>query len=196
MSLFTMKVSAVVATGLICLATGVGAGILGMKYVISDSRPKLAAAQQTPPAGAADPSALPARGRPGGGPAGGGPGGPGGRGSNSKTQLATLVVKLDQLTQKQLTISLNKEQQEKLREQLQDLNEKAELSEDDAKKRLDAIHDLVKSDKETLEAAGYRWPGPRGSNRPPATPPNPFKDEQNARHLKSLQDMVGKAKSN
>jgi hypothetical protein len=145
-------------------------------------------------------------GRPGGG--GGRPGGgpPGGGGPNPKIQLVGLVNKLEALTGKSLTVKLDEEQQKKLAEQLQGLGDKEELSEEDAKKRLDAILEIVKDDKATLEAAGYRWPGSGGgfgggpggfgggSGGGPPVPANPFKDGDNNKHLKSLQEQVSKGK--
>jgi hypothetical protein len=74
------------------------------------------------------------------------------------------------------------------------------LSEDDAKARLEAALKAVESDRETLEAAGYRWPGQQGGGgggpRPSADPTaNPFKEGATAEHLKSLEDQLGKAKT-
>jgi hypothetical protein len=119
------------------------------------------------------------------------------RGLSPKMQLALLVNKLDQLTHKPLSVNLNDEQAKKLKEQLQGLHEKDDLTDDDAKTRLDAILVIVEGDKETLEAAGYRWPGERGGGGPGGLGqqgmiPNPFKDEQNGQHLKSLQERVAK----
>ncbi len=94
----------------------------------------------------------------GGGKMGGGK--MGGMATNSKRQLATLVVKLDQLTEKPLAISLSNDQKKKVLEQLTGLEGLKELPEEDAKKRLEAILDVVKTQKDVLEAAGYRWPGP------------------------------------
>lgn len=124
-------------------------------------------------------------------------GGMGGRGPTAKSQLASLVAKLDQLSQKPLAVNLNEDQRSKLVEQLKGLEDKADLPEEEAKKRLDAILEIVKSEKETLESAGYRWPGQRGGGgRPAADVANPFKDEQNNKHLKSLQDsLIGKTKT-
>ncbi len=126
---------------------------------------------------------------------GGGPPGMmgGSRGPNSKAQLASLVAKLDVLTHKPLEVKLNAEQKKKMREQLQKLDEKEDLSEAEAKAKLDALLDLLKDQRPTLEAAGYRWPGQGGGGRggrPPAAPPNPFKDAQNSKHLKALQSQL------
>jgi hypothetical protein len=122
----------------------------------------------------------------------------GGRGPSPKTQLAGLVTKLDQLTTKPLEVKLTDDQRAKLRAQLQGLDEKEELSDDEAKKRLDEILKIVEGDKDTLEAAGYRWPGEGGGRgggggggggrQPP--PPNPFKEGDAAKHLKDLENTV------
>jgi hypothetical protein len=138
-------------------------------------------------------------GGPGGGRGGGAPGGArGGGGPNSKAQLVALVTKLEQLTSKPLSVNLNEEQQAKLREELKGLNEKDDLSDDEAKKRLDSILEIVKGEKETLEAAGYRWPGQRGGGggtQPPAEVPNPFKEGDAGKHLKALQEQLSKGKT-
>jgi hypothetical protein len=133
-----------------------------------------------------------APGGPGGGPPGGGGGG---RGPSPKAQLASLVTKLDQLTQKPLTVTLNDEEKAKLAEQLRGLAELDTLDDEEAKKRLEATLELVKDDREALEAAGYRWPGAPGGFRPTGAP-NPFKEEENAAHLKGLQARLEKPKAN
>jgi hypothetical protein len=132
--------------------------------------------------------------QPGGG---GGRGMGGGRGPNSKAQLAALVTKLDQLSGKPLQLTLSAEQKQKVGEQLQKLDEEKELKDDDAKKRLDTLLTLLTDQRATLEAAGYRWPGAGqgGGGRPPAEQPNPFTEEANAHHLKSLRAYLGEKKT-
>lgn len=130
-------------------------------------------------------------GRPGmgGGPPGGGGGG---RGPNTKAQLASLITKLDLLTHKSLAVTLDAEQKKKVRESVQKLDEGKELSDDEAKAKLDDLQKILNEDqRKTLEAAGYRWPaqgGGRGGGRggAPETPPNPFREGENSEHLKSL----------
>jgi hypothetical protein len=139
----------------------------------------------------------------------GGPGGRGGGGPNPKAQLAALVNKLDVLTEKPLTVKLNEDQRKQVQEQLTGLADD-NLSDDDAKKKLDKLLDVLKEQKGTLEAAGYQWPGEggRGGGRGGPTgnlpgggrggrggepPPNPFKNEQNAEHLKHLTDRLAKS---
>jgi hypothetical protein len=118
-------------------------------------------------------------------------------GPNNKAQLAGIVGKLVHLTQKPLAVTLSDDKRAKLREQLAGLEVMDELNDEEAKKRLEAVLDIVKGDKDTLVAAGYRWPdgggpgggGPGGSGPPPA---NPFKERENADHLKALQERLGK----
>jgi hypothetical protein len=124
---------------------------------------------------------------------GGRQGGGGGRGPNSKNQLATLVAKLDLLTHKPLAVRLDAQQKDKMREQLKDLDD-GELSEEKAKERLDALLEILKDQRKTLEDAGYRWPGQGGGGfQRPADVPNPFKVEQNEQHLKALRELLAEA---
>ena len=124
-------------------------------------------------------------------------GGGGGRGPTSKTRLVALVTKLDQLSGKPLHLTLSAEQKQKVREQLQNLDEEKELKEDDAKKRLETLQTLLQDQRDTLEAAGYRLTGAGqgGGGRPPADQSNPFKEETNAHHLKSLRAYLDEKKS-
>jgi hypothetical protein len=207
-----LKVPAIIAASIISFMLGGGVAVLAVTLINPDWKTsKSTEAEQSTsatggpggPAGGMGPmGAAPGGGRGGpggGGRAGGGPGGGrGGGGPSSKVQLVALVTKLEQLTSKPLSVNLNQEQQEKLREELNGLDNQDELSEDDAKKRLESILEIVKGDKETLEAAGYRWPGPRGGGagggQPPAEPPNPFKEENAGKHLKALRDQLSKGK--
>jgi hypothetical protein len=205
MSLAQQKVPVVVATGLICFVIGAGAGAVGLSVFGSQwIKPRtgtgVQADDETRKTGGTG-GGLAARRGPGGpgGPGGpsriggsGGPGVGGRRGPNSKNRLAELVVKLDQLTGKPLGVTLSAEQQAKLCEQLHGLEKQETLSEEDAGKRLTAILEIVKDDRATLEAAGYRWPGPPGGFQPPPDVPNPFKEEANGEHLKALQQRVTK----
>jgi hypothetical protein len=205
-----MKVPAIIAAAVISFALGAGVSVGAMLVAFPDIyKPKPEGDGAAP-----DPRSNPrvqggAPGGPGGMPGGpgGGPGGPGGRpgggGPNSKAQLATLINKLEVLTQKPLIIKLDDEKQKKLAEQVQGLEAKEELSEEDAKNRLEAILVIVKDDRETLEAAGYRWPGERPAGGPgggpgggrPADVPNPFKEGDNNKHLKALQELLAKGKA-
>jgi hypothetical protein len=113
-------------------------------------------------------------------------GGGGGRAPSSKSQLANLVTKLDLLTRQAPAVDLTKEQKAKVTEQLKGLDQQKELSDEEAKKRLDALLDVLKDHKEMFEEAGYRWPGQPGGPPPAADAPNPFQDKNTAQHLKSL----------
>ncbi len=116
--------------------------------------------------------------------------------SAEKTQLVGLVDKLDQLTEKPLAVQLSDAQRQQIKEQLKGLADAEELSDDDAKGRLDKLLELLKDQRGTLEAAGYRWPAQASFPPPmPGGPPaaNPFKAEQNARHLKALSERLAPA---
>jgi hypothetical protein len=125
-------------------------------------------------------------------------------GSNSKTQLASLVSKLDVLSEKPLTARLSGEQKKDVEDQLKGLADADELSEDAAKAKLEKLHEALKGQKAALEAAGYRWPGeegargggfggPMGGAGPP--PANPFKSGPNAGHLKALTERLHQAET-
>jgi hypothetical protein len=105
-----------------------------------------------------------------------------------------LVDKLDVLTTKPLAVQLDGEKKKQVLEQLRGLAEKSELSDEEAKQKLDALLKVLGPDRATLEAAGYRWPGsgpPGGAGR--GTPPNnPFKSEDNGKHLKDLEHRLEK----
>jgi hypothetical protein len=133
-----------------------------------------------------------------GGPGGrggfGGPGGGGGFGGppNMKRQLASLVVKLEFVTRKPITIELSDEDKEKVAAQLKGLRELDELSDDEARKRLGVLLEIIKKDKETLEAIGYSWPGSGGGGGPPDDTPNPFREDNHAKALESLEGRLTK----
>jgi hypothetical protein len=135
-------------------------------------------------------------------------GGPGGGGPNPKTQLAALVTKLDQVLNKPIAVNLDAEGQAKLSKLLDGLDEPAELTRDEAKKRLDGILELLQDQRASLEATGYRWPGsgrgggggggPMGGGMGggmgglmgPSDPPNPFQESGGSASLKSLRDRL------
>jgi hypothetical protein len=133
---------------------------------------------------------------PRGGGGGGGRGQGGGRGPSSRDQLTTLIAKLDQLTAKPLAVNLTPELKTKLREQLKSIADAEEIKDDDAKQHLDALLEILKSEKETMVAAGYSWPGQSsGSSLPaPADQPNPFRAPENGKKLKALQDRLSDKK--
>lgn len=128
-----------------------------------------------------------------GGPFGGSPPpNPGAPASNAKSQLDSLVAKLDVLTRKPL--SLTDAQKAKIREQLQGLADAKDLSAADAQKRLDALLEILKNDRATLEAAGFAWPGETKNAPPAGEKPNPFSSDASGEHLKGLLGTVGDEK--
>jgi hypothetical protein len=107
--------------------------------------------------------------------------------------LVNLVGKLDLLIQKPIQIELTPEKKKQILEQLKGLEDKEELKEEDANKILEAFHAILKGDQASLELIGYRWPGtiPQAAE-PPSPNPNPFKDDNNKKTVKSLQERLGK----
>lgn len=149
------------------------------------------------------------RGAGGRGAGGRGGRGPGGRGPTPTTQLSTLISKLDQLTDKPLSIPLDDAKREKLRKELAGLEEAKVLSETDALKRLNGVLSVLdEKDRSTLEKAGFQAPAAggtapagRGENPgaaggaespPTGTPPtpNPFLQGEENKHLKGLQGRL------
>jgi hypothetical protein len=119
---------------------------------------------------------------------------PGGGQSISKPQLVALVSKLDLLTDKPLAIELSEEQRKEVREQLNGLADAEDLSEDDARARVAALHEVLKDQLDKLEAAGYRRGAAAGFPPGPTKPDaNPFKADQNATHLKALKGRLENA---
>jgi hypothetical protein len=193
-----MKVPAIIASSLICLVVGLGIGGLGMMYIGPVKLPTwlggppepVAADNQEPPPGGAAAMGM------GKGDKKGDKGDKGdkkgGKGPNPKTQLSNLVTKLDVLTNKPLTVSLDAGEKKQLREQLKGLEAMDDLPEDAAKQRLDALLVVLKDHKEALILAGFAWPGEsKGAAGPPVA--NPFRVEANGKHLQSLQERLGPA---
>jgi hypothetical protein len=213
MAFFKAKVPVAMATGVICLLIGGGLGAAIKSYSLGDPKPVVAAGDDDKDARAAADAKQPGKGGGGGNKGaggggnkacgggnkagGGGPGGGGGqRGPTPKAQLAQLVGKLDTLTGQSLHIDLTLEQKKQAKELLAGLTEKDELTDDEAKAKLEALLKLFEGNKKTLEEAGYRWPGAPGGGgmggMGGAPPPNPFKEGEGANHLKSLQTPLGK----
>ena len=203
MSLVTARVPGVIVAGCLGLALGAGAGLAVMKsygyHWTKEPALEVSQEEMANRMGKGGPSAdkggPKGKDGPGGGmpKAAGGPGGGGGaaaRGPNPKTQLVGLITKLDQLTHKPLTIELTADQKKKVHEQLQGLSESDELSDDEAKKRLEALKEILGNNADVLEVAGFRFSPPSG--RPQQPPPNPFKDEETSKHLKSLETQLAK----
>jgi hypothetical protein len=204
-----IKMPAIALCSLGCLAAGLGIGMVTLVALGYQNPQKSNATAPTitdEPAGDVQMTKrkgggmmkMSMGGMKGGGMKGAGMGGMmmgGGRGPNSKSQLAALVDKLDVLTNKPLAIELTPEKKAKVAELLQGLDQKEELSEEDAQKKLDELTDQLKEHKSTLEAAGYRWPGEGGGGRGGGNAPNPFKEEANSQHLKALQERLAKGKA-
>ncbi len=186
-----MKVPAIIACSIISLAVGLLAGAVGATYYSGELTQLWARANPVEgPAGdqkAPDVKAMQK----------GGMGmGMGGKGPSAKSQLNTLVAKLDILTQKPLTVNLDDAQKKQVQEQLKGLDALDELTEADAKQRLDALLEVVKDQKEQLSVVGFRWPGEKGGGFGGAKDvPNPFKEEPNAKRLQALEQRLGKTTS-
>jgi hypothetical protein len=195
-----VQVPAIIVGVVASLGLGIGLGIVLMATYGDEILGK-EKEQPTARAPAQRPGMIPGGGMMGGGRGGGMMGGGMmGGGPSSKTQLANLVGKLDQLTSNTLTLSLTAEQKKVIAEQTKDLLDKPELEEKDAQTRLDAMLKALEKDKAKFEAAGYRWPGGQrggqgGMMQPPGQEPkNPFKQENNEKHLKAVREHVGPAK--
>jgi hypothetical protein len=203
-----LKMPAIVVCSLGFLAAGFGIGVVTLVALgYQRTEPAGSGTGSSSGGGAADAGmaamkmGMPGRGGRGGGGMGGGRGGMGGmtggrggggRGPTSKTQLVTLVDKLDVLTNKPLAIDMPPEKKAKVAELLRGLDQKTDLTEEEAKAKLDALGEQLKDYKATLEAAGYRWPGDTPP-RPPGNAGNPFKEEA-GQHLKALQERLTKGK--
>jgi catechol 2,3-dioxygenase-like lactoylglutathione lyase family enzyme len=178
---FRIKMPAIAIAALGSLAAGLGIGMVVMAALGYHLEPRTSV-DEPPGAGGTQGKGsemmkgMGGRGKGGGGMGGmmsgkGKGGGGGGRGPSPKTQLATLVDKLDVLTSKPLAIELTPDKKVKVAELLKGLDNKAELSDEDAKQKLDALLAEVQDQKRTLEAAGFRWPGEGGGGRAGAAPP-------------------------
>jgi hypothetical protein len=184
-----LRVPAIVVVGLSGVAVGAGAGILlmaGFGYYVTPPEPPA-----NPPVikGPAAPAPMPGKGGGKGGFAGKGGGG---KGPSARAQLASLVTKLDQLTGKGLQLSLNDKERVAVREQLQGLTDKENLDDADARKRLDSVLEALKDHRDTLEAAGYRWPGQGGGGKGGGKDAaNPFREEKTGERLKALELRLG-----
>lgn len=214
MAVMKAKVPTALASGIACLLLGGGIGAvtvwatMGKQDQQANAAPVVDDGKGDAKGGKAGPPGMGGGmggmggGMGGGGKKGGGgaPGGGGGKGPSPKVQLAQLVNKLDTVTSQSLHIELNADQKKQVKELLAGLAEKDEISDEDAKAKLDALLKLLEPNKKVMEDAGYRWPGGggggfggfgggMGGGGPPA---NPFKEGAGAEHLKSLQATVGK----
>jgi hypothetical protein len=200
MSVSALKVPAIIASSLICLGIGVGVGAVGAIYLGITDMKAFWRAHETP----TDEGVIklePPKGVKGlGVPKGGFAAGMAmAKAPSAKVQLNTLVAKLDTLTARPLTVTFSDEQKKKVQEQLHGLATLDELSEDDAKQRLDGLLDVLQDQRESLTAAGYRWPGEQGGGGfggpKEKENANPFKDEANAKRLESLEKRLTKTSS-
>lgn len=186
------KVPAIIVSSVVCLMIGVGIGVVGMSGFGYKPPLETFASAGQPPA----PRGAPAKGDPAkGGGEKGKKGKGGGFGGGPKTQLAQLVTRLDVLTGRNLHLDLPAETCAKVYQQLQDMAGDQELSDETARQKLDALLDLLRDQKEPLEAAGFRWPEGGGRGGGPMGGGNPFKDEKTAKHLKDLQERMEKSKT-
>jgi hypothetical protein len=173
-----VKIPAVIGGSVGGLAAGLGVGLLIMTGFGWRLEPQKGG---TPPGGPP--------GMPGGPPGMKGPPGFPGMPETPKAQLAALVEKLDRLTGKPLRLTLSDKEKAEVREQLQGLADKKEVSDDEAAKRLGNLIKALKPHKEALVAAGYSWPGDAA---PSQASPNPFQEEATQAHLKALERRLGK----
>jgi hypothetical protein len=193
-----VKLPAIVAASLGSLAVGVGAGVmlLGALGYNWNEKPRESGEQEQAQGGPPGGGGMPKMGGPPGMPKMGGPPGKGGGNQAvAKPQLVSLINKLNLLTEKPLAVSLNADKKKKIDEQIKDLGTLDDLTEDEAKKRVEAIHEVVKDDRATLEAAGYRWTtgkGGGGGFGGGKSAPNPFKGGNDAKALQGLQERVEK----
>jgi len=104
---------------------------------------------------------------------------------SAKDLLVSLVVKLDRLSAQSAKLNMSKEERQKVLRQLQDLGDVKTLSEDEAKKRVEALLDVLKEHKDILVAADFAWPGS-------ARLPNPFLEDENRAHLNALRARLEK----
>jgi hypothetical protein len=118
-----------------------------------------------------------------------GRGGPAGRGRpNPKTQLVSLITKLDLVTHEHPAVTLSAEQKRKIRERLQKLDGWEVLMDTDAKEALDAVLEIL-TDEQKKILNEDRKPG---ATNPPL---NPFKEEPDSEHLKSLRSQLAEKKA-
>jgi hypothetical protein len=212
MAFFQAKVPAALASGLICLFVGggLGAAIVGYSQAKPEQAEAAPAEEDGKGANSKGPNDKGGKGGKGNKKGMGGMGGGGQRGPSAKAQLGQLVQKLDVLTKQSLHVELTPDQKKQVKEALAGLGAKREVSDDEAKAKLDALLKALEGQRETLTEAGYRWPSggaPGGGGgaptrsptetppfppTPPAPPQNPFAGGDGAKHLKSLEATLSK----
>lgn len=183
------NVPVVVVCGIVCLAGGAAAGVLGMAafgYHWTPEKKEAGGPPGGPPGMGGGPPGM------GGGPPGrGGPGRPDMPGMPNfgqpdiKGQLAQFVAALDRLTGKLPTVTLSDTQKAKVLAQLKGLSDMKTLSDEEAGTRLQELSETLKGQKEALEEAGFTPPGPGGV-------PNPFQEEVNKKHLQRVEKQLAK----
>jgi hypothetical protein len=193
-----LKVPGVAVSGVGGMALGLALGIIWLAgFGYKPGGPPPVSTDENQAKLNAAPGGIPGGGAPkakgGGMPKGGGGGGP-----SSKTQLVRLVNALDTLVDRPVTLTLSADDKAKIAEQLKGLDAAAEVKDDDAKARLEAILTILEKDRKALESVGYNWPGgqggggPKGGFGPPKDLPNPFADGAPKDKLKSLQERLEK----
>jgi hypothetical protein len=192
-----MKIPAVVTGSFGGLAAGLALGIL----LMASFGYKPTREQASSEGAGGGPSQAPKMAGPGApfakGPGGPMPKGPGFGGPppapSPKVQLAALVTALDTVADKPVTITLTPEQKSVIIDKLNGLDQRDEITDDDAKSRLDAIVKVVEKDQKTLETVGFRTnPPAKGGLGPPKESANPFKEGPAAERLKSLMERLNK----
>ncbi len=199
-----IKIPSVITASFGALGLGLSIGItfmagFGYKPFSPESPPGDAQTAAEPKA-AAGPGAAKGKGGGGlGGPApkkgGGGPGGAGGGGGASpRLQLAAMVNALDTLSETPITIILSDDDRKAIAAHLKGLDGMAEIKDEDAKAKLEAIQVIVLKERKSLEKVGYRWvlDGKTANRTFPKDSPNPFKEGAEAERLKSLLERLSK----
>ncbi|HEV3258678.1 MAG TPA: hypothetical protein VG013_17515 [Gemmataceae bacterium] len=141
-------------------------------------------------------------GTPGGGMAGGGMGGGGtprsapagrDRAPTARDQLVSLVDKLNLLLLP-LDLELTAKQKALIRQQLKSIPQSNQLSDDEAKAKLDVLHDTLKYKRGVLSLVGYDWTEPVGGKGggKGEKPLNPFMRLPAETNLRSLQERLAK----
>lgn len=180
-----------IVSGILGLIVGGGLTFLGLEY---SGYPY----EQTPAATASSSSGSPQAmgGGMGGGMMGGGMmgGGGGAAAPRGKRNLTTLVAKLD-LASKGIPFQLNQQQSSTLAEHLARLEQPEKMTQDEAQERCDAIEAML-TEEQTETLASFEMPrggrggggGAGGPGGPPGAPDegNPFQEEANQAHLRSL----------
>ncbi len=196
MSVASVKVPAVIVSGVISLVIGLGCGLLiGRNTAATADKPVAVAPpeneEKAKQGGDGGRQGVDGPKQAGGAKGGKGTPGPKGGGQQAKTQLTQLIAKLDLLTHKP-PLPLTAEQKMKMKSLLADIDAAEDMSQDDAKTRLDALLAVLEENKLTVQAAGFPWPGAVAPPQSKQTP-NPFKSGPasiEVIHLKALRDHL------